>query len=268
MTTTQNKITIPAKDDLYFCGYYTATNGQGVKYIDSNGYLTLDADNTHFTENGTLYAYWRNLPEEYKQVDYIESTGTQYIDTKYVPNKDIETEMVIYLTDTEEEYQLFFGVIENSNQYYIGKGSKINYNISYHYAGTTAKSISFTKANYTGMKKIHTKKNMTIETEDGSTISTEENNNQTYEFENTAFVFAERNGANDVRMRTKMKLYSLKIWENGELKRNFVPCYAKTSVTNVDGTTCPIETIGLYDKVENKFYTNKGTGTFLKGNDV
>ena len=267
MTTTQNGIVKPTKNNLYFCGYYTEENGNGVRYIDANGYLTSAASNTYFTQNGTLYACWKNIPDEYQEVLYIESTGTQYIDTKYVPNKDTEIEMLIYLTDTQTEYQLFFGVNENSNQYYIGKGSRKNYNISYHYAGEDLKSISFTDTNYTGMKKIHTKKNIIIETEDGTT-STGENTNQTYVFQNTAFVFAERNDGDDPRFNTKMKLYSLKIWENSELKRDFVPCYAKTSVTNVEGTTCAVGTLGLYDKANNKFYTNKGSGTFNKGSDV
>lgn len=39
--------------------------------------------------------------------------------------------------------------------------------------------------------------------------------------------------------------------------RNFIPCYRRSD--NV---------IGLYDLVENKFYTNAGTGNFLKGPDV
>jgi hypothetical protein len=53
------------------------------------------------------------------------------------------------------------------------------------------------------------------------------------------------------------KLGAFKIWDNGILIRNYIPCYRKSD--NV---------IGLYDLVNNVFYTNAGTGTFLKGADV
>ena len=38
---------------------------------------------------------------------------------------------------------------------------------------------------------------------------------------------------------------------------DFVPCYLK-----LDGT------IGMYDLVSGEFYTNQGTGTFEKGDDI
>lgn len=50
-----------------------------------------------------------------------------------------------------------------------------------------------------------------------------------------------------------MKLYYCKIWDNGSLVRNFVPC------KNTSGI------LGLYDIVNNVFYTNAGTGTFTAG---
>lgn len=65
-----------------------------------------------------------------------------------------------------------------------------------------------------------------------------------------------------------VRVYSCEIYDDDTLIRNYIPCYSKTTVTNADGNSCSTGTIGLYDKVENKFYTNKGSGTFTKGNDV
>lgn len=45
--------------------------------------------------------------------------------------------------------------------------------------------------------------------------------------------------------------------KNNVLIRNMIPCYRKS-----DGE------IGMYDTINNIFYTNFGTGSFLKGNDV
>lgn len=52
-------------------------------------------------------------------------------------------------------------------------------------------------------------------------------------------------------------LYGLKIWDNNILVRDFVPCYH--TATGI---------IGMFDTVNNKFYMNAGTGTFLKGADI
>lgn len=54
--------------------------------------------------------------------------------------------------------------------------------------------------------------------------------------------------------RKNQRLYYAKFYESGDLKVSLVPCYRKS-----DGE------IGLYDKVNNKFYTNAGTGEFIKG---
>lgn len=53
------------------------------------------------------------------------------------------------------------------------------------------------------------------------------------------------------------KFYYCKLYNDGQLFCDFIPCYRK-----LDGE------IGLYDLVENKFYTNQGTGEFLKGGNV
>ena len=89
------------------------------------------------------------------------------------------------------------------------------------------------------------------------------NDNLAYDFNNEIYVNDNRplylfkvNDADD-HPQAPMTLYYWKIWDDNNLLRDFVPCYRKS-----DGV------IGLYDRVEGKFYTNKGTGTFLKGNDI
>ena len=58
MTTTTNKITVPAKTGYTFKGYYTKENGQGDQIINENGYITDKITNTTYTTNATLYAYY------------------------------------------------------------------------------------------------------------------------------------------------------------------------------------------------------------------
>jgi hypothetical protein len=50
----------------------------------------------------------------------------------------------------------------------------------------------------------------------------------------------------------KMKLYALELYNsNNEMVRDFVPCMSPDGV------------VGLYDKIEGKFYENAGKGNFL-----
>jgi hypothetical protein len=53
------------------------------------------------------------------------------------------------------------------------------------------------------------------------------------------------------------KIYNVKIYTSGNLVRDFIPCYRKSD-----------DVIGLYDLVNDAFYTNAGTGTFTKGGDI
>ena len=76
-------------------------------------------------------------------------------------------------------------------------------------------------------------------------------------FQNTynAYVFAVNNN-NVAENHSPMKLYSLKIWDDGTLVRHFVPCVRRDGVA------------GLYDITPGavkKFYANDGTGTFEAG---
>ena len=70
----------------------------------------------------------------------------------------------------------------------------------------------------------------------------------------TYYIF---NSHGEPTLMSSMQLYELKMWKDDVLVRNFIPCYRKSD--NV---------IGLYDLVNNVFYLNQGTGTFIKGEDI
>lgn len=66
------------------------------------------------------------------------------------------------------------------------------------------------------------------------------------------------NGSNkDYPAQFNGKLYYCKVTKNNEVIREFIPCYRKVD-----------EEIGLYDLINNKFYSNDGTGYFEKGPNV
>ena len=65
----------------------------------------------------------------------------------------------------------------------------------------------------------------------------------------------------------KARLYSMKIYENGEIIRDFIPCYINKPIT-IEGNLYIRGTLGLYDKVNNKFYPKRGSENFIAGSDV
>lgn len=60
-------------------------------------------------------------------------------------------------------------------------------------------------------------------------------------------------GTPNLSQAVSARLYFCKIYDNGSLVRNLIPA------KNSSGT------LGLYDAVNNVFYTNAGTGTFTAG---
>lgn len=68
-------------------------------------------------------------------------------------------------------------------------------------------------------------------------------------------------------MSGKFKKYEV---ESYNVTYTLQPCYVKSGKTFIDnkGITCQAGTPGMYDIVNNIFYTNDGTGTFTVGPDI
>lgn len=75
----------------------------------------------------------------------------------------------------------------------------------------------------------------------------------TFQTDYNLYMFAE-NFIGTVSRFSKMRLYYVQIYESGRLVRDLIPC-----IRTIDKEVC------LYDKVENKFYDNLGTGNFISG---
>lgn len=178
------------------------------------------------------------LPEGYQQVEYIESTGTQYIDTGFKPNQDTKVE--IYGQQVSYNYNSLFGV----NPLFVVTSSGGKY--AFRYNNTTfATSVSSLGI----AKLVLDKNNAYINDVLVNTFSA-----GTFQATYNACLFARANAGGGIEEKGSSKIYYAKIWDNGTLIRDFIPCYRKSD-----------NEIGMYDLVNNVFYTNQGTGEFLKG---
>lgn len=182
------------------------------------------------------------LPAGYTRLDYIQASGTQYIDTGFKPNQDTRALMEVYPISTTPDGTCLFG-------------SRISYQntdfstwilTSQIYSGfaNEAKLESFNP-----IQEFILDKNKNIQTTGTITLT---NASATFQSNLNAYLFAcNQNGSAVYHSSTKC--YYCKIYDNGTLVRDFIPCKNANNV------------VGLYDLVNKEFYTNAGSGSFTGG---
>ena len=187
------------------------------------------------------------IPSEYQEVEYIEGTGTQYIDLNFTPTSETKYYVKIKFTSSNTlSYIISANDSENRNNIYITNTGKISSGYGSNYNNTNQTVI-----NNKTYRLILDKNKFYINNILFYTYEEQE-------FENTVnCVLFARNNNNSITSYSNIKLYRCKIYENEELIRDLIPCYKKSNAE-----------IGLYDLVNDVFYTNAGTDEFLKGDNI
>lgn len=191
------------------------------------------------------------LPSGYQEVEYIQTTGTQYINTGYAPNQN--SKMWLDYQITELQSAMFAGARKTSpspaRYFTINSGFK-----------STKMYAAFGTSGNIDLDKITTNRVQTQIGSDGiyyNNVLKYTPSITTFQLSENVLLFAVMQNSSDITLYSKVKIYACKIWENDVLVRDFIPCYRISD--NV---------AGMYDKANNAFYTNDGTGTFIKGNNV
>ena len=189
------------------------------------------------------------LPKEYKQIEYIEGTGTQYINTLYKPSNYTKYEIECSITDLNSTITGIIGsysptsslmrwlIYLNSNNYF-----SVGYGNTYY----ATDIIPVLENKYT---LIQTKSDFIINNEIYKSYTPPQEKVFSKDY---ALIFS-RTTIETVYL-TKMKLYKCKIYDDEEIVRNFIPCIRKED-----------NKPGLFDTINNEFYINNGTGEFLYG---
>lgn len=192
-----------------------------------------------------------SLPSGYKRLEYIQSSGTQYIDTGFKPNNNTKVVIDFELTENTGKHQIIFGARSSSSsgQYVLGFTGHRSPAVWRSDFGSNQVTFS---SNLTWSGNHNATKNGNICTLDAESVT-----NTASTFESTAnLLICAGNTGGSVDNYTKAKVYSCKIYDNGTLARDFIPC-KNTSAT-----------IGLWDDANSAFYGNAGTGTFTAGPEV
>lgn len=190
------------------------------------------------------------LPDEYTELEYIESTGAQWIDTGFSPNQDTRTVVDFELTTAYSSIRAIFGVRDTSsstaaNQFAFWNTSNRSFRSDYF---RTSQPISGLNA----QNRYVVDKNKNITSIDGLTVTNAE---ATGQCSHNMVLFAISN-VGTPRYFSNLKFYSGQIYDNGTIIRDFIPA------KNSNGQ------IGLYDLINALFYVNAGEGSFLPGPEV
>ena len=269
---------------IYFCKLWDPTDNTLLRDFvpardeNNQGYLFDKVTHTLFGNNGSgAFTLGDDIPEVttttttrfvqggisagiYKSLNYLESTGVQYIETKIYPSPKAEFEMKAKLTEVKVN-SCFFGASTD-----WAWGSSANSSLAFANSSSGQVFCVYSNSGQTG----------TITAIPGGTYAdfTTEFKNYTWKINGTTIseftpieswtnanmpainIFNRKiynQGSQDTK--GKYRIYYLKIWDNGVLVGDFVPVLRKYD-----------QKPGMYDYVTNTFYTNMGTGDdFLYG---
>lgn len=174
------------------------------------------------------------LPAEYQEVEWIWSSRSQVINTWVYPTTQTYTaELEFESTQSWTEYRAFW--IWGSTGFRSWQDSPWHWDTSF-WASYSPSSYSL------NTRTISQVSNASAWTSSNTALGL------FWMWENWYYSNSRKGAYN---------IYYCKIWNNSTLIRDFVPCYRIS-----DGV------IWMYDLVDDQFYTNAGSWTFTKWNDV
>lgn len=233
--------------------------------------MSLPKDNVFLSEDGsiTFSTHWRHtisLPSAYQRIQYLESTGTQYINTGKIPTDNTRMQLKYYTTSTGSFYCA--GARSGSSTVYFAQsGATSGAKVSCTVNGTAvtaedSEGVDFKRVSSGQLFEIMIQTN-TDSTYDYSIVDYTHNKY----FRTTGVSYTPMGtvsnpiclfALNSSRVASGTnRCYYFKLYRNGRIIVDGVPCYRKS-----DGVA------GLYDLVTGTFFTNSGSGEFVKGPDI
>lgn len=175
----------------------------------------------------------------YQWLDYVESSGTQYINTGFSPTSNSR---IVIRASSSGPYSVYGMTGDGTSFNLTGNGN----GMYYYWGGQAASTIS------NWFNQVHTfEQNKNVCYVDGSSYHTY--SATTWSTSLPIFLFARNNNGSVNDIGGTVRIYSCQLYENGTLMRDYVPCIS------------PSGKVGLYDKVTKRFYGNSGTGNFIAG---
>ena len=187
----------------------------------------------------------------YTKFEYIESTGTQYLNIPYKPSSDTKIVADVQITSLASNTINIFDAKTSwsSNAFTVGSFAGSPPRVAFEYNTTSVPSSINNAIEYTTnrMLVIVDKNYFSV----GSLYK--------YTFSYGTFFRCAKNliicANSDLSGLTSMRIYSFKIYENDMLIMDLIPARRDRS-------------IGLYDIVSDQLFTNSGSGNFVAGPEI
>lgn len=190
------------------------------------------------TEN---HVHYEGRPYTHK-IEYLQSSGTQWIDTEIIP--DVNTHFKIDCTITNTN-NVDYGCLQSNKRFHIGKYT----NCFYFGVGSDWKT-TIAQDNARHILELDSNGTATVDGTDYTVGSGYSGTGITC----SLFLFARNNGTTG-KYPTSGNLYAAQISQGGVLVRDMYPVR--------------VGQVGyMYDRISKRLFGNSGTGTFTLGPDV
>ena len=219
--------------------------------------LKSTSNNQYIYSNSNVYKILE-ATKEYQEVEYIQSNGNQYINTGLIGHMNYKYEIEFQQLDSSS-YRIWGA---------FGQNNYVGYNMSITWISSSRGICWESQAsnqNYVSIGELDSNKH-TIIIDDGYIIYDGVNkgrssgHNSEFSIDKNIFLFTANPGDATPTSNLNGRIFSYKVWDNnGNIVQDFIPCYKIPESDNI---------IGMYDIVNNEFYTNAGTGSFTKGPDI
>lgn len=190
-----------------------------------------------------------SLPEGYRRLEYVRSTGTQYVDTGLTANNNTAIAVDVHLNGSENA-TVPYGVWDS--------GNPTNAFLFYAMRSSNAANIFYGTKRQSNVAGSYFTRGILIQNKNvfsfnGTVLGTLET--QTFQSSNNMFLFA-WNAAGTVADLSTMDIYSCAIHNDNVLARLYTPVLTDAGK------------VGLYDSITGEFYGNAGTGAFTAGEEL
>ena len=205
---------------------------------------------------GVLSTQAARLPVGYDELEYIESTGTQYIDTGVTITPTMAVEADVQVTVIEKQARIFGNARDSSAGYlsfalYLNGWTQSQWATAMQDDGgdwVTSSVIADTNRHVHKLDCTGNRKYKLDGVDKGNAHPT-----VTKSTDGSLYIFA-NHGATSVTGYAQMRLYSCKIYNSGNVAHDYVPARRHSDCA-----------LGLYDTETDVFHPNAGTGKFCPG---
>lgn len=195
---------------------------------------------------------WRKLTKDKRELEYIESTGTQWINTGIFPTDNtIKLEVKIAYSSTTTGQLMGAGVSGNERFNFGIESRRFRFGFGGSWFNANSEVLTADTEPHIWVLDANTKT--------GSIDGVEETTTNTYTpgGSHAIALFARGVGSSaESGNRAKGKLYYAKVWNKGALVRDLIPV--------IDRNDRPC----MYDRVTDKLFYNQGTGEFIAGRQI